>query len=155
MIVSFDKDTTISFKVLLPMFLPFYNQGNVNVYYKYEAFDLDPLNLKASSTSGSPVVITPNAFFGFLNENGGRFVHDGRGNLTVFCPAGQSLYYCESCDPYAEWGKYNEIILKDMPERKNEDFWGGIEYCTWNEQKRWQKEKGLENTQAPLDENFV
>ena len=105
MIVKCEKETVFNFKVLLPMFLPFYNQGNVNVYYKYEAFDLDPLNLKAASTSGSPVVVTPNAFFGFLTENGGRFAHDGRGNLTVTCPAGQSLYYCEGCDPYAEWGK--------------------------------------------------
>ena len=156
MIVKFDKDTVLSFKVMLPLFLPFYNQGNVNVYYKYEAFDLDPFNLKAASTSGSPVVVTPNAFFGFLNDSvGGRFAHDGRGTLTVTCSAGQSLYYCESCDPYAEWAKYNEIILKNILEQKNEEFWGGVEYCTWNEQKRWQKEKELENTQAPLDEAMV
>lgn len=156
MIVNCEKETILNFKVLLPCFLPFYNQGNVNVYYKYETFDLDPLNLKAASTSGSPVVVTPNAFFGFLNDSvGGRFAHDGRGTLTVKCPAGQSLYYCESCDPYAEWAKYNEIILKNIPEQKNEEFWGGVEYCTWNEQKRWQKEKELENTQAPLDEAMV
>ena len=112
MVVQFEKDTVLRFKVLLPLYLPFYNQGNVNVYYKYEAFDLDPFNLKAASTSGSPVLITPNAFFGFLDDNfGGRFAHDGRGTLTVTCPAGQRLYYNESCDPYAEWEKYNEIIL--------------------------------------------
>lgn len=156
MIVKFDYDTVLDFKIMLPAFLPFYNQGNVNVYYKYEAFDLDPFNINASSTSGSPVVVTPNAFFGFLDDKyDGRFAHDGRGNLRVTVPAGQSLYYCESCDPYAEWGKYNEIILADMPEQKNEDFWSGIEYCTWNEQKRWQKEKGLESTQAPLDEALI
>ena len=53
MVINFEKDTVLEFKVLLPLFLPFYNQGNVNVYYKYEPFDLDPFNLKASSTSGS------------------------------------------------------------------------------------------------------
>lgn len=156
MTVKFDKETVLKFRIMLPCFLPFYNQGNVNVYYKYEAFDLDPFNLKAASTSGSPVLITPNAFFGFLNDEvGGRFAHDGRGNLTVTCPAGQTLYYNESCDPYAEWEKYNEIILASLPEQKNESFWSEIEYCTWNEQKRWQKERELENTQAALDENLI
>lgn len=156
MTVKFDKETVLKFKIMLPCFLPFYNQGNVNVYYKYEAFDLDPFNLKAASTSGSPVLITPNAFFGFLNDEvGGRFAHDGRGNLTVTCKAGQTLYYNESCDPYAEWEKYNAIILDSLPEQKNEGFWGEIEYCTWNEQKRWQKERELENTQAALDENLI
>ena len=156
MTVKFDKDTVLKFKIMLPCFLPFYNQGNVNVYYKYEAFDLDPFNLKAASTSGSPVLITPNAFFGFLNDEvGGRFAHDGRGNLTVTCKAGQTLYYNESCDPYAEWEKYNAIILESLPEQKNESFWSEIEYCTWNEQKRWQKERELENTQAALDENLI
>ena len=156
MIVKFEKDTCLSFKVLLPLFLPFYNQGNVNVYYKYEAFDLDPFNLRASSTSGSPVLITPNAFFGFLNDEiGGRFAHDGKGTVTITCPAGQSLYYNESCDPYSEWGKYNEIILESIPKQKNEDFWGKIEYCTWNEQKRWLSERGLKDTQEPLDEKLV
>jgi hypothetical protein len=156
MIVNFDKDTVLSFKIMLPAFLPFYNQGNVNVYYKYEAFDLDPFNIKAASTSGSPVLITPNAFFGFLDDRyDGRFAHDGRGNLTVTCPKGQSLYYCESCDPYAEWEKYNKIILEKMPKQKNEKFWGELEYCTWNEQKRWQREGGLPDTQAPLNEKLV
>ncbi len=156
MTVKFDKETVLKFKIMLPCFLPFYNQGNVNVYYKYEAFDLDPFNLKAASTSGSPVLITPNAFFGFLNDEvGGRFAHDGRGNLTVTCKAGQTLYYNESCDPYAEWEKYNEIILEALPKQKNEGFWGEIEYCTWNEQKRWQKERELENTQSALDENLI
>ena len=156
MIAKFEKDTVLKFKVILPCFLPFYNQGNINVYYKYEAFDLDPFNLKAASTSGSPVLITPNAFFGFLNDKvGGRFAHDGRGTLTVTCPAGQSLYYNESCDPYAEWGRYNEIILENTPEPKNEEFWSGIEYCTWNEQKRWQNERGLADTQASLDEALI
>ena len=156
MTVKFDKETVLKFKIMLPCFLPFYNQGNVNVYYKYEAFDLDPFNLKAASTSGSPVLITPNAFFGFLNDEvGGRFAHDGRGTLTVTCKAGQTLYYNESCDPYAEWEKYNEIILEALPKQKNEAFWGEIEYCTWNEQKRWQKERELENTQAALDENLI
>ena len=64
-------------------FLYFYNQGNVNVYYKYEKFDFDPFNIKASSTSGSPVVLTQGGFFGFLNDMGGRFSHDGKGKLIM------------------------------------------------------------------------
>jgi hypothetical protein len=50
---------------------------------------------------------------------------------------------------------YNTVILESMSGQKNEAFWSGIEYCTWNEQKRWQKERGLENTQAPLDEKLI
>lgn len=155
MIVKFEKDTILEFKVTLPMYLPFYNQGNRNAYYKYEKFDLDPFNLKASSTSGSPVVLTQGEFFGFLNDMGGRFAHDGKGKLTVTCPAGQELYYCESGDPFAEWGKYNDIILKSAPKSKEENFWSGIEYCTWNEQKRWQKEYELKDTQAALNEQLI
>lgn len=153
--VHFDKDTVIEFQVIPPLYLPFYNQGNVNVYYKYEKFDLDPFNVKASSTSGSPVVLTQGAFFGFLNDVGGRFSHDGKGKLTIICPKGQELYYCESGDPFAEWEKYNDIILGTNQNSKNEAFWGQLEYCTWNEQKRWQKEYDLPDAQASLNEKLV
>lgn len=127
----------------------------MNAYYKYEAFDLNPFTVDASSTSGSPVLIAGGSFFGFMNEKGGRFAYDGIGTLTVTCFAGQSLYYKEDCNPYSEWQTYNKLVSEQFPEQKKEDFWSKIEYCTWVEQKKEAILQGQKEMQASLNEQFV
>ena len=136
MIVHAQKETILHFAVMAPLYTPFYNVWGANAYYRYDAFDLDPFTLRAASTSGSPVVLAGNAFFGFLNQCGGRFAYDGIGTLTVTCPPGQTLYYEENCDPYRVWRDYNEQVLSDFPEKSREDFWSNLEYCTWVDQNR-------------------
>lgn len=135
MITSFDRDTVLTFSVMTPLYLPFRNAWGQNIYTTYSPFDLDPFTIKASSTSGSPVVIAGDCFFGFLNDKGGRFAHDGAGTLTVTCPAGQRLFTAEGGSPYAAWLEYSAEVAKDFPARHTEDFWGDLEYCTWVDQK--------------------
>lgn len=163
MILHFDKETSMTFSVIPPLYLPFYNEWGRNAYYKYEAFDLDPFNLYSSSTSGSPVVLSGSGFFGFMNESGGSFRYDGNGRLTVFCAPGQSLYYSEDCNPYGEWERYNKAVLEEIRQAKGEEykserkehFWSQLEYCTWVDQKREAVQQGKKEMQACLNEDFV
>ncbi|MBQ9131720.1 MAG: alpha-galactosidase [Clostridia bacterium] len=155
MIIKCEKERNFQFSVLPPLYLPFYNRWGRNAYYKYEPFSYDPFNIKCSSTSGSPVVLSCNGFFGFLNEAGGEFSYDGKGTLTVKCRAGQELYYNESCNPYDVWLKYNKIVLRDFEKNSTQSFWSGLEYCTWVDQKRFATQQGKANMQACLNEQFV
>ena len=155
MIKVCDKATEMQFSVFPPLYLPFYNRWGANAYYRYDAFSLDPFNITCSSTSGSPVLLTPYGFFGFLNEAGGTFSYDGKGTLTVSCPAGQRLYYNESCNPYEEWLAYNAIILAEREKSEPQAFWGELEYCTWVDQKRFAVEAGKSDMQACLNEEYV
>lgn len=155
MIIRFDKDTELSFSVIPPIYVPFYNEWGTNAYYKYTSFDLDPFTLRASSTSGSPVVLAGGSFFGFMNTVGGRFCYDGCGTLTVKAPAGQVLYYDPDCNPYAQWQNYNKEILKDYPANETEKFWSGLEYCTWVDQKKEAVLAGKTEIQACLNQAYV
>lgn len=155
MIKSFNSAEAVSFKVTPPLYLPFYNRWGENAYFKYEPFDIDPFKLNAVSTSGSPVVLTPNGFFGFMNESGGRFSYDGMGNLTVYGVEGQKLYYSEECSPFAEWKQYSDEVLKGFPTKPREDFWSDIEYCTWVEQKKEAVLKGNKSMHSQLCEGLV
>ena len=82
MIYQATERTQLTFRVNPPLFLPFYNQWAKNVYHTAEPFSYNPFTIGASSTSGSPVVITENKFFGFLNESGGEFAFNGSDTLT-------------------------------------------------------------------------
>ena len=155
MIIKCDQPVEMSFSVLPPLFLPFYNVWGENAYYRYGPFSYNPFNIYCSSTSGSPVILTGNGFFGFLNEAGGEFSYDGKGILTVKCEKGQEFYYDENCNPYEEWQKYNEIVLSGFEKTKTEEFWSEIEYCTWVDQKRFAKQQGKSSMQACLNEAFV
>lgn len=149
-------DETFTFAVLPPLYLPFYNQWGANAYHTYPAFDYDPFTIRASSTSGSPVVLTGNQFFGFMHDAvGGRFTYDGCGKLTITCPAGQVLFVEENCDPYTAWASYNEAILEGAPTYVPEKFWGGLEYCTWVDQKNLAVRSGSDNVWKPLCEKYV
>lgn len=155
MIIKCDKDTDLKFEVLPPLYLPFYNKWGRNEYYTYSPFSYDPFSILCASTSGSPVVLTGCAFFGFLNESGGEYSYDGKGLLTVTCKAGQEFYYNESCNPYEEWLEYNNLIISRSGKRCVEDFWGGLEYCTWVDQKRAAVELGTKNMQQCITETYV
>ena len=155
MIVKCDKETELNFEVLPPLYLPFYNQWGSNVYYQYGPFSYNPFTILCSSTSGSPVVLTSGGFFGFLNESGGEFVYDGKCILTVKCKAGQEFYYNENCNPYDEWLKYNDIIISRFDKGHTEDFWSGLEYCTWVDQKRASEDLGSTNLQQCITETYV
>lgn len=155
MIEHFRTETVLSFAVEPPLYVPFYNEWGTNAYYKYEPFSLDPFTLRASSTSGSPVVIAGGCFFGFLNESGGRFAYDGMGTLTVTCAAGQALYYTEHTDPFDAWQDYNRTVLQGQPEPEVEPFWRGLEYCTWVDQKKEAMLQGKAEMQACLCEQYV
>jgi hypothetical protein len=100
-------------------------------------------------------LLTPCGFFGFLNEAGGRFSYDGKGTLTVSCPAGQMLYYNESCNPYEEWLSYNATILAECEKSEPQAFFGELEYCTWVDQKRFATEAGTRDMQSALNEAYV
>lgn len=155
MIQHFTKETVLTFSILPPLYLPFYNEWGANAYSTYSKFSYDPFTLRASSTSGSPVVLTGTCFFGFMNDLGGRFSYDGCNKLTIVCPAGQVLYYNENCNPYGEWLEYNREILKDYTAPKAEAFWSGLEYCTWVDQKHKAAQQNAATFQAPLCEEFV
>ena len=155
MIFTAKEETVLSFSVLPPLYLPFYNQWNRNVYHQYKPFDYDPFTLSASSTSGSPVVLAGGSFFGFTKESGGRFSFDGVNTLTVRCPAGQTLYYNESCDPFAEWETYNRLICEKREQGTAEAFWNELEYCTWVDQKREAVLNGSKNMQSALCEEYL
>ncbi len=133
LIYTADKREVLKFFVLPPIFTPYYNQWGKNVYWQNSAFGHDPFKLPASSTSGSPVVVAGNKFFGFLNECGGSFAFDGRTTLSVTLEAGQQLYVDECCDPWSTFADYNRAILGDE-KREEQDFWSDLEYCTWVEQ---------------------
>lgn len=151
MIKTFDKKTVLDFSVLPPLYLPFYNEWGRNAYYKYDEFSYDMLSLRCSSTSGSQVVLAGDKFFGFMNMSGGNFAYDGKGKLTVTCEAGQTLYYNECCNPYEEWNNYSKMIIGDQ-KPETQEFWGGLEYCTWVDQKRDAAEKGIEVHDAITEE---
>ncbi len=154
MIIKCDKETVFTFSVIPPLYLPFYNSWASNAYYTYNKFDYEPSTIRSSSTSGSPVILAGNSFFGFMSLNGGRFIYDGWRNLTVICPAGQSFYYSENCNPYEEWQNYNAEIMKEYPSRKTEEFWSGLEYCTWVDQSKTAALEGIAPQNA-LNEKFV
>ncbi|MBR4959266.1 MAG: alpha-galactosidase [Clostridia bacterium] len=155
MIYTCDQEQILTFSVLPPLYLPFYNQWGANAYYTYSAFDYDPFTLRASSTSGSPVVLAGEKFFGFLTDIGGRISYDGCGKLTFTCPAGQSLWVAEECNPYEQWRQYNDAVLKGQPEYCPESFWSGLEYCTWVDQKNVAVRNGSTNMQEFLCESYV
>lgn len=152
MIVKADEKTQVKFRVNPPLFLPFYNEWGQNKYYTENAFSYNPFTIGASSTSGSPVVITENKFFGFLNRCGGEFAFDGSLYLTATLYEGQELYYNENCNPYDEWAKYNRLIRNEKKE--NEKFWSALEYCTWVEQAKYAKHRGVTNHDV-INEKFV
>lgn len=153
MIVTAEKCMNLTFRVNPPLFLPFYNEWAKNAYHTMKPFSYNPFTIHASSTSGSPVVITENKFFGFLNDKGGEFRFNGSNTLEITLYEGQKLYYNEDCNPYEEWRKYTDIILGDN-EYKNESFWSNIEYCTWVEQAKVASYTGRTN-QEVLNEDFV
>lgn len=158
MLYTCTKEETLVFSVLPPLYLPFYNQWGANAYYTYSAFEYDPFTLRASSTSGSPVVLTGDQFFGFLTDLGGRIAYDGCGKLTFTCPAGQSLWIAENCNPYAEWKLYNEKILADQSVQTActpEPFWSGLEYCSWVDQKNAAFSAGSTDVHKPLCERYI
>lgn len=155
MIYHCEKDEIFEFKVLPPLYLPFYNCWGSNAYYTYVAFDYDPFNMRASSTSGSPVVLAGDFFVGFLSDIGGRFAYDGCGKLTVTCPAGQSLWVSENCNPYEQWKLCNEKILENYPKYAPEPFWSELEYCTWVDQKNAAARMNIPDVQKPLCEQYV
>ncbi|MBE6613602.1 MAG: hypothetical protein E7632_14040 [Ruminococcaceae bacterium] len=158
MIQHFSSPETLTFEVMPPLYLPFYNQWCANQYYTYDPFDYDPFNLRAVSTSGSPVVIAGEKFFGFMNESGGSFSYDGCCTLTVHCPAGQTLYYDEACNPYDAWRAYNAAVLADETLYKslpNAPFHGKLELCTWVDQKRMAVDAGSDDMWSKLNEQYV
>lgn len=155
MIYSAEKETVLTFSALPPFYLPFFNRWGANAYYKYEPFSLDPFTLPAISTSGSPVVLAGGKFFGFLKDTDGVFSYDGKHTLSVTVPAGQSLYYDESCDPFAAWQEYNRIVLSDREKPEPQPFWSGLEYCTWVDQKNLAARRGEPDVHKPLTESYV
>lgn len=152
----FTEATTLEFQVLPPIYRPYFNVWGQNVYSTYKPFYENPFTIEASSTSGSPVVLCGNKFFGFINQTGGSFSYDGAYRLTVTCPAGQGLWVNECCEPYGEWKAYNAEILKTLaPSQKRQDFWSGLEYCTWVDQKRRAYDIGEKSVHKVLTADYL
>ena len=153
MIIKAEQYRIITFRINPPVFIPFYNEWGKNAYHTMKPFSYNPFTINASSTSGSPVLISENKFFGFLNDRGGEFSFNGSNALTVTLYEGEELYYNENCNPYEEWKKYNRIISGDVI-CKQEEFWSRLEYCTWVEQAKIATREGCDN-QDVLNEKFV
>ncbi|MBP3666566.1 MAG: alpha-galactosidase [Clostridia bacterium] len=152
----FDTETVLTFTVMPPLYRPYYNGWGSNVYATYDPFCQDPFTINASSTSGSPVILACHKFFGFMNQVGGSFSYDGAYRLTVTCPAGQGLWVNEDCEPFSEWLAYNEAVLATLPPtQKPEDFWSGLEYCTWVDQKNRAVSLGYSEVQKAITSDFV
>lgn len=152
MIYEAQKNEKLTFRVEPPLFLPFYNEWGKNVYYRSDRFSLDPFKLDATSTSGSPVVLSGCGFFGFLNDVGGTFAFDGSRYLTVSLSEGARLYYNEYCNPYEEWRKYSETFMTGNNEKC--DFWSNLEYCTWVEQAKQSSLAGKTHHEV-MNEGFI
>ena len=152
MIYEAKQEEVLTFRADPPLFCPFYNAWGENVYDFYQPFTLDPFTLPASSTSGSPVVLTRDGFFGFLNDCGGSFSFDGSCTLTVTLKQGARLYIAEHCAPMEEWKSYSKFF--EQNEKKNEAFWSNLEYCTWVEQSKQAALSGKTNSEV-LCEKFV
>jgi len=153
MIIHADRHIELTFRADPPLFLPYCNEWGKNVYFQYRPFSHDPFTIPASSTSGSPVILSGNRFFGFLNRSGGRFAFDGATTLTVTLEPGQALFVEPDCDPYAAWAAYNREILGDAP-YEPQPFWSHLEYCTWVEQSRQSALRNQTNHQV-LNQDFV
>lgn len=152
----FEKETVLTFDVLPPLYRPYFNVWGKNVYSTYKPFCENPFTVDASSTSGSPVILCGEKFFGFINQTGGSFSYDGAYRLTITCPAGQGLWVNEACNPYDEWRSYNEEILKSLPASQgDEKFWSELEYCTWVDQKRRAYDLGIKSVQRVLSSDYV
>lgn len=151
MIYEAQKEEKLKFRIDAPLFLPFYNEWGKNVYHTDNPFSYDPFTLNASSTSGSPVVLSGNGFFGFLNNVGGSFEFDGSLYLTVTLKKGAKLYVNEYCNPFDEWKKYNENFITPHSQT---DFHSNLEYCTWVEQAKQSALAGVTHAEV-LDEKFV
>ncbi len=155
MIFTANQKKELTFSVVPPLYLPFYNLWGRNAYYKYEPFSLNPFALNTISTSGSPVVLAGGKFFGFLQDTDGVFSYDGKQTLTVTLPAGQSLYYEENGDPFAAWEQYNAIVTADFEKPQTQEFWKGLEFCTWVDQKNKAARMHVEDVHVPLTEEYV
>jgi hypothetical protein len=148
------NESSVSIPVEGPLYLPFYNIWLQNVYTVSAPFELDPFQIRAQSTSGSPVILGKSAFVGFMNESGGRYVYDGAGRLDVLLEPGQELYVETGCDPWEAWSRYNAQLLGVGEAQPKPAFWSDLEYCTWVEQKKIGFSQGLGYTGA-LDHKFV
>lgn len=151
MIYKAQSEEKLKFRVNAPLLLPFYNEWGKNVYNTSKSFSYNPFTIGASSTSGSPVVLSADGFFGFMENCGGRFEYDGSRFLTVTIPKGQRLYVNECCNPMEEWKKYSESFADG---KQNEDFWSNLEYCTWVEQSKQAALSGVTNAEV-LNEGFI
>ncbi len=155
MIFTAQKDEQLTFSVLPPIYHPYRNISRINAYYTYAPFDHDPFKIWALSTSGSPVILAAQSFFGFMDDQkGGRFAYDGCGKLTVTVPEGQSLYYEETCAPYKAWQSYSALIRAAQEPHEDQPFWSNLEYCTWVDQKAEGLATGIGDHGA-LTEEFV
>lgn len=150
-IITAEEKYERSFITTGPLYLPFYNLWGKNVYWRTDAFDLDPIHLRADSTSGSPVIINGNLFIGFLNDVGGRFIFDGVRTLTVSIEKGQKIMIKENGDPYQAWEEYNGYFASDNHE---EAFWQRLEFCTWVEQTKQAMLSARDNYKV-INEKFV
>lgn len=151
MIYEAKKEEILKFRVDPPLFCPFYNIWGEYAYDFHTPFSLDPFKLPASSTSGSPVVLSRDSFFGFLNDCGGSFSFDGSCFLTVTLQPGAKLYVSEHCAPMEEWKAYNRHFEQ---EKKTCAFWSDLEYCTWVEQSKQAALSGKTNSEV-MSEDFV
>jgi len=152
MIIEAAKEEILKFRVNPPLFMPFYNRWGENVYYVTEPFCLNPMTIDAWSTSGSPVILTEDKFFGIIAGEKCTFEFDGTSFLTIHLHKGEVLYVAENSNPYEEWQAYNKLIIKN--EYKPEKFWSNLEYCTWVEQSKQAWLSGKTN-QDVLDEKFI
>ncbi|MDF2924206.1 MAG: glycoside hydrolase [Paenibacillaceae bacterium] len=135
--------------------IPYFNRWGELSYTTEQAFDHDPFQVLATSTSGSPVLFTSSLFVGFLKEAGGRFIYDGKGRLQVIYDDNQMLFIREGMEPYEAWDAYNHevISLNGIEDRRRMPLYRTLEYCTWVEQKAQATEAA--NVHEVLSEAFM
>lgn len=140
--------------------LPFLNAWGENIYLQSGAFDLDPVTITATSTSGSPVLLADNLFVGFLDFlPGGRMTADET-TITVTPPPGGRMFVRDDQDPEISWDEYNAEVLgglpgRGLPGRDDGEFFDAVEYCTWVEQKAQAVAQGSGDVRRILDDGFV
>ncbi|WP_168120277.1 hypothetical protein [Paenibacillus sp. HB172176] len=146
-----------SFEVKGKPVLPFLSKWNRHSYVAERSFDLEPFELPASATSGSPVLFTDDLFIGFMNDEfGGRFHYDGERTVKATYGENQQLFVLEGKAPYEAWSLYNEAVLSRQgvsPGKRSVPLYRTMEYCTWVEQKAMATEGG--DYTSILSESFV
>ncbi|QOR71437.1 hypothetical protein IM660_03825 [Ruania alkalisoli] len=136
-----------------PVLLPALNAWGQDVYLQQADFELDPVTVAASSTSGSPVLLAEGLFVGVLSPMPGTRFRRVDGVLEVSSEA--DLFVRTGAEPFDAWAEYSRVVIGGgWRTGPTSAFHDAVEYCTWVEQKARATRTGGTAREA-LDEGML